>query len=278
MRKITIIVLAFLLFAGYAFADSYVVVRVSGLQEPDQMIAYVVDIKDYDVLQGNTSGKYVQFQITDFDDYESIKNYLAPWHKQIEWEFLGHNYTLDGHRLRVWMTNMSASGLNSLTRTQVENFLNRWNATVNEALTVNNNEVVFDAVVLDAIESEGFWDVDTGNAVFTEKDYDQTSGLHTVEINYSATGWPAEIVAMRIEEKGGTVTKNIPGKIEFTILRSTVFDEFKRSVKEALESQQFSEKLFRVPDQYVQAALNAGGTLQITKNQFTTYIRSRLDD
>ena len=278
MKKLLLTILTFFILAGVALADSYVLVRAAGPQEPDQTIAYIVDIFGRDVLGDDMSGKYVQYQITDFDDYQAIKNYLQPWQKQIEWDFLGHNYTLDGHRLKVWMTNMSASGLNNLTRGQVESFLSRWNAEVNDELTVNNNEVVFDAIVYDAIQSEGFWDgVDISDVEFYEVSYNQTTGVHRIRVDISATSYTPAQAEFQIEQRGGQELLTIGDRVWFSIARDTVFNEFKLSVKEALETQTFSGKLYRIPEAYLPTAED-GYKKQITKNQFVTFIRSRLDD
>ena len=261
-------------------ANTYIIVKAAEDIYPDDLTryqkGYIVEILGHDMLQGDTSGKYCQFHVTDFDYDSAFKgSYIKEWRPEIDWDFVGHDYTLDGHRLRVWMENMSASGLNSLTRDKIENFLNRWNA---EIFSTDVNEVVFDVLVQQVIQSEGFWGRDVLMVGFIEKSYDQPTGVHSIEVNYENAPYTEDQILMSIQERGGEVTKTVLNKITFSISRTQVFDWFKADVKEALNMQMFSRRQFRVPDNVIQMALDAGGTLQITKNQFVTYVRNRLDD
>lgn len=264
--------------------STYIIVKATdGWDTEDKMVyqtGYPVDVFSFDALSGRViPPKFCQFCITDEDDFESIKqSYNKEWRKEIDWEFVGHDYVLDGHRLKVFMTSnvVSASGLNSLTREQVETYLNKWGCSV---YSVAVNEVVFDAVVFDVICSSGFWDdKDVSNISFSENSYDQTTGIHNIEIDYSATSLLESTVINIIESKGGSITSSPTGKVNFDINRSSVFDEFKLAVKYAIESQIYSRRQFKIPSEYVQMALDADGTLNITRQQFATYIYNRLND
>ena len=263
---------------------TYIIVKaVDGWDTEDKMVYQTgdpVDVFNRSVLNHDANPqKFCEFCITDEDDFEAIKAaYNKEWRKEIDWEFVGHNYALDGHRLKVFMISnvVSTSGLNSLTKSQVEQWLNKWNCSIYSTAV---NEVVFDAVVFDVICSSGFWDnKDVSNISFSEIDYDKTLGVHSIEADYSSVSIDPLLVEQIIQDKGGVITSHPTGKVKFDITRGVVFSVFKIAVKDAIESETYSRRQFKVPSKYVQMALDAGGTLNITRKQFATYIYNRLND
>jgi hypothetical protein len=145
------------------------------------------------------------------------------------------------------------------------------------------NSVSFDAVIYEAIASDGFWQRDNIllTVQFSEINYDQASGIHTIEANYRNDPVLSNIAPEKIEaeiiSKGATIVNHPTNKVQFAINRTTVFDIFKQDVKEKVDGV-FSVRKFAIPEQYVQMAINAGGSLSITRQQFATNVRSRLDD
>jgi hypothetical protein len=108
--------------------------------------------------------------------------YMRPWHREIDWEFVSHDWAADAHALRVFAAEgVSASLKGAITRDEVESFLNRWGA---EVLEIAPNSVTFAATVTDAIKSEGFWGMVPPARVLTETAYDQATGTHTMRILY----------------------------------------------------------------------------------------------
>lgn len=242
---------------------------------------YLVDVRNINRLGGmQVPPNFIQIEIIDNDDWAGIEEaYCNEWRMEINWEFVSHDYSIDGHRLKVFMKPelVSVSGLNSLTRSQVENFLNNWGAVVFSAA---QNEVVFDAVVLDAIKSNGFWDRDVGLVVFTEKDYDQATGIHRVEANYSGSDLiqlDDEVIELFITQRGGAITKHVANKVTFEISRDSVFDIFKQDVKEKTYGF-FSRRRFKILQAQIDMALANAGTLSVTQQQFAQYVYNRLDD
>ena len=50
-------------------------------------------------------------------------------------------------------------------------------------VSASQGEVVFDAGIYDAIRSNGFWDYDTANLEFTENSYNESTGIHQIEVD-----------------------------------------------------------------------------------------------
>lgn len=261
---------------------AYIIIKAQDGFDPDDPMTYLagypIDVHGRSALYGRIiPPKYVQVEITDEDDYEAVKaTYCGEWRRLIDWEFVGHDYAIDGHRLRVWMKPevVSVSGLNSLTRAQVETWLNNWGCTVQ---SIAANEVVFDAIVFNCLKSKGFWNYNVSAVTFVEKAYNKTTGIHQVEARYG-TSLSVAAVESAITSKGGVVVSRATGKITFEINRTAVFDEFKIDLKQAVESASFSRRRFKVLPQHIQMAIDAGGTLSVTKQQWAQYVYNRLND
>jgi len=264
---------------------SYILVKAQdGWNLDDPMVymtGYMVDVRNHSRIGGKqVPPKFIQIEITDDDDAQGIQNiYCREWRKEIDWEFVGHDYSIDGHRLRVFVKPefVSVSGLNSLTRDQVETFLNRWNATV---VSIGQNEVVFDATVFNAIKSDGFWNRDVSLVGFTEIDYNSSTGVHRVEANYSASDLnqlsPDQIESY-IVWRGGVINKHPTSKVTFDINRIDVFAVFKQDVR-TKTSGDYNRRSFKLLQQHIDIALANNGTLSVTRQQFAQYIYNRLND
>jgi hypothetical protein len=262
----------------------YILVKAVGGWNPDDPMifqeGYIINARPFKRLGGKqVPPNFIQIELTDADDHAAIDAvYARPWKRFIDWEFVGHDYSIDGHRLNVFVKQeyVSVSGLAGLTREMVENYLNNWGASI---YSIAANSVVFDVTVFGAISSTSFWGGRNISGIeFTENDYDSTTGIHTVEADYSGVAIEPNTVELLVMKNGGTIVKHPTSKITFTIQRSTVFEIFKQSVKEAIDGTPYSQRQFKIPTQYVQAALDNEGTLSVTWAQFAAYVRNRLDD
>ena len=221
--------------------------------------------------------KFGQLVITDATVKQVETAYLSPWQRFIDWEFIGHDWAADAHSLRVFVADgIAASMKGAITREEVETFLNRWNA---EVIDIATNEVRFSATVTDAIKSEGFWGRTVPAGILTETAYDQVTGVHTTRLDYGTLPIGINELAAIITENGCEITTHKPAQKWglFTCGRDTVFAQFKQSVKMALDGQ-FSLRRWRLPAAALQAIINAGGSLEVTKAQVLDVIKNRLDE
>lgn len=232
--------------------------------------------------QSQYGGKQVlpnfgQLVITDATVKQVEDAYMIPWNRVIDWEFVSHDWSADAHSLRVFAKEgVSASMKGALTRDEVESFLSQWGA---EVLEIAPNSVTFAVTVTDAIKSEGFWGRVVPEGILTETAYDQVTGVHTIRLDYSTLPIGINELAAIITENGCEITTHKPAQKWglFTCGRNTVFAQFKQSVKQALDGQ-FSLRRWRLPAAAIQAIVDAGGSLTVTKAQVMNAIKNRLDD
>ena len=204
------------------------------------------------------------------------------WVRKINWEVVNSDLSIDGWRLRILATNPGNSGLGAITNTMVENFITRWNG---EIFSFATNEVIFDIAVYEnlsvpgALQSEGFWGINTSSIIFNEISYIQAGGIHEITADYSATSWNAkpDRVQSLVEQKNGVVNSNSSGVINFTITRNNVLDEFKEEVRGAVENAVYRRQ-FRISETFADTIISEGGVREVTLAQVQGYLLNRLDD
>ena len=262
--------------------SAYILIKVRGYNQDDPLIydtGFPIHVSDKPQLKGKQVPPYfVQAEITDAVKDDLIP-YLRSWKREIDWEFVGHDYAIDGHRLRVFVKPelVSISGVNGLTRTQVENFLNRWGA---EVVSTSPNEVIFDVTIYNAAISTAFWDKELVLIAFTEKAYHSTTGIHQIEANYSSDPDISALSKMQIDSfiasRGGVIINHPTNKVNFEISRETIFATFKEDVRQKTDTI-YSPRKFYFDPADVQLALDNGGSIAITRQQLVNRIRYRLD-
>jgi hypothetical protein len=288
MKRLALVILIALFALPLWGQDSmpvYLLVKVTPAWNPDDPMVYGKGFPVHADITNQYVGKqvlpdFVQFVITDADNLETVRDaYTIPWKREIDWEFVSHDFATDTHTLKAFTKPefVSASGKNRLTRDGVESFLNRWNAVVD---SISLGEVTFTVNALDAIISEGFWGRTVPDGVLTELSYTEATGIHSITIDYGLIpAVPLAELAALITSNGCTITSNKPAqkKATFSCSRDNVFAQFKQSVKDAIDGT-YAIRRWNFLDAAIDAAISAGGSLEVTKAQVTSYIHNRITD
>lgn len=223
--------------------------------------------------------RWIQVVITDKEP-DQIKQYWeTDWKTILRFDIVAHNAAQDGYRVDVstdldWV---SASGLNSLTRSKVEGWLNKWNASV---VNISTNNVRFDAGVYNALISEGFWGYDLTEWDFIENSYDSGTGIHNITVIYPVGIEKEKIVSKIINELGVAAFISLDEQsreIVFEAGSEPVFEAFKEAVRKKVEVR-FRNRVWVINEAGITAALTAGGYVEVTAAQALNYIHSLLDD
>lgn len=171
--------------------------------------------------------KFIVLAVPDATEAE-VQQYIEQWWRRISYTVISSTNSTDTHRLRVQATMFNAtSGEGKITRAMVEGFLTSWGATV---VTVADNAVTFDIVILTALRSEGFWGQAAAQLAITEQSYQSSTGRHRIRINYSAI---AILTAAKAEAevvlRGGTINAHD------TVAKLITADFFRAGVRQAFE-------------------------------------------
>lgn len=162
-----------------------------------------------------------------------VDHFRKPWYFKLDYEVLNHNVALDGYRIRAYSQEAN-SVKGHLTLAKVQWFLDRWNCVFQSAAA---NEVVFDLGVYQLGCSAGIFDRPPGaveNVIFHEISYDQGSGLHVIEADYSAKSWGSTPVERMVNSITDGVVSHANKVIAYNLYRSTAVQAFKNDVIDKL--------------------------------------------
>lgn len=219
-----------------------------------------------------------RFIIIDVSDasQEEVVQYEQEWRQDLDFDVLNSNPSIDGHRLLLWTTNRSATGVGDITRAKAVRFLTLWGAVniVTGTRPTGEAGVRFDLTVTAAATSEGFWGADAGS--FEELGYTQQGGIHDIRWSYPARFRNRPGHAALLDQVGerAEVTASDPDArtIDFRVTRSDVFAAFKASLKMALENF-IRRRRAHLDHAEVDAVVAAGGRVTRTFAELRAMLR-----
>lgn len=236
-------------------------------------------------------GKFVFIRVIDAT-WDELKGYADSWRHNIDYELVGSNLNIDGHRFRIFNTNSGASNYGNLTRNKIEKYLNSWNVDI---FSVNVNEIVIDVVINNMLRSSAFWDYVPGDGLtdiqYSQLSYNKNSGKHVYYLDYSQVrtditdrSLVAKKIAYRLGLRGVTFSNHnsVNQTAEATIYRNDVLKYFRDEVKRKLSKQILVRREYYIEesdvDLLVQYSNNHNGEpFEVTKAQLFNYIKSHLD-
>jgi len=219
---------------------------------------------------------YVQLVITDASRAQ-VSEYTRGWMTEYDYEVINHNVALDGYRIRLWSKYPNVSGQNVITKTQVENYLEGWNGIFQSA---SANEVVFDFGIYQCAISANFWGEWVLNVGFTEVSYDQGTGVHVIDADYSALAQaePSRVEGVVLGVGAEIISHDLENKIiRFSVDRSLVTSKLKADIHDVL-SKRFEMRRYLIMESTVDAMIAQGGRVEKTKAEVLTYMRDRLTE
>lgn len=212
-------------------------------------------------------------------NYGDLAQYCREWEFDVQFDVVAHDSSLDGYRVKASVPPMfyrASDGANGLTRTQVESYLSKWNATIH---SIAANEVVFDALIYDAAISEGFWGDNPALAqvAFSEV-YTEATGVHRITADYSQTNLGMLTVRKLILNRGGNIVTESTGETVFDIERGDVFSWFKKDVRSKAANVyggMFRRRLWGFKESALQWAEGQGGDVTVTMAQLLNNLENR---
>jgi len=200
-----------------------------------------------------------------------VRQYMARWKPDIVFSVIAQDPAIDGYRLEL-SNALAGVTAGQVTRVQVEAFINRWNGTV---VSVSPNAVRFDITVFDAVKSQGFWDHDLVGFAFQELSYDETAGVHQVQVNYSASGRNPTAVENYIESRVDSIVSHSGSVITCEVSRATVRNVLQEDIKRAAEQVDIRTRRYYIDPAQVDTIVREGGTVTVTQTQLMAPLRDR---
>lgn len=187
----------------------------------------------------------------------------------------------DSARVSMFHINPGESNRFPMTREVAEPQFNWWGAIfANE----QQNDIRFDALVLNAYSSNGFWgrgspEDDAGPLPFTltETDYDQASRTHTATIDNDQSGMSWGTVKTWVELRGGSLSEPIGNQAVMTITGDAVVTAMKEDIEGNLHRTLVTRRYYVDPATVNVIQALPDNTLSLTPEQAALQILDKTD-
>jgi len=222
-------------------------------------------------FDGREPDSFVMVEVPDapMTDFE---HHNQSWEREIEFEVVASDPAQDGFRLRLYSSTAN-NGLGSIAREDVEGFITAWGGTIHNYA---DNEVVFDITIYDALTAPAFWELPdiADQVVFTEVSYDQATGVHQIQADYSALGNNPTYVERYVKRMGLTIVSHSNKILTYDADRAIVRDAFQKDMKEKAKKQ-VARRRYHVPAAAVDTIIDNGGTYETDKPTLLNYVTDK---
>lgn len=203
--------------------------------------------------------------MTDFVDYSN------PWKLEIGFAVVAQDTAIDGYRLRLF-SELISGVLGVVSQADVEQFIQSWGGAVH---SVAANEVIFDITIYAALTSPTFWDIDISQVVFTELAYDETTGIHRIQADYSALANNPTYVERYVAVKGLSIVSHADKKLVYDADRAVVRTAFQEDIKRK-SSKTIARRRYYVGSGVVDYIVANGGMVTTDRATLESYVQDKV--
>jgi len=202
------------------------------------------------------------------------RQYNCKWERLIEFEVVAQDASQDGYRLRMFAATVNGA-LGAITRADAETFIESWGGTVH---SFGPNEVVFDVRIYDALTSPAFWgldaDFDISGIEFSEISYDEGTGIHRIEADYSALGNNPSYVEMHVAKNGLVAVSHDNQVLVYDADRSVAREVFEADLADKTK-RKVARRRYHVSAAVVDYIVGQGGRVSTDLSTLAGYIRDK---
>ena len=204
-----------------------------------------------------------------------FEGYNLAWQREIDFEVVASDPAQDGFRLRLFSSTENA-GAGAITKEEVDSFITAWGGTI---VSYGANEVVFDITIYSALTSPAFWELPNiaENVVFSELSYDQATGVHRIQADYSALGNNPTYVERYVRRMGLTIVSHQDKILTYDADRATVREAFQEDLKEK-GRKRVARRRYHIGTDVVDTIIGNGGTYTTDKATLLNYIRDKVTE
>lgn len=217
---------------------------------------------------------FIRVTVTGAVTLEQARAYRDSWTCKYDWVVDNYSAVQDGYRVTISGEKVNLSGVGAITKAKLDTHLEKMGFVHH---TTAQNAVTYDFSIYTVSTSGWFWGRDLTDVTFQENSYVQGTGVHTIQADYGAAGWPMDKVADMVSKKGATVVNNLASVITFTIDKTVVNGILKNYFRERVDAT-VEERQFYVTESYVDTVVAGTGLDTKTKAEFLALINNRLDE
>lgn len=199
---------------------------------------------------------FVIVNISDAEEVSDVNKIIQEWRRKTSYEILDFDPTDDFFQVHIFSDKTISTGhpTAQVTSVNMGEFLTKWGAT---SITDSDGGVVFEITAFNAIKNRGLFDFGTEeeHCQYTEKSYDPTTGIHTIELDYNLTNLKIADV-LSILRSGGMEVVNYDeaaGKCIFIGVREHMIKRL-----EAQVAQKFDTMIARARYRFTDALVDQG--------------------
>jgi hypothetical protein len=186
------------------------------------------------------------------------QDYISEWRHNVTFAIVNSQPSIDGFRLKLTSDAVSLSGKGTIVKAQVQAFFDKWNCTIKSNAS---NSVTFDVAIKDALCSEGFWGFNTSGIVFSETQYNSTTGSHLIEVVTPS------ITDAQIQQKCAINGVAYVAPRSFLATRQEARDAFQADIADKFREIMVSRRRWYVSSIGMNQLAAAGGILTVTPAQ-----------
>jgi len=198
--------------------------------------------------------------------------YSKPWNLELGFEVVAQNTAIDGYRLRLF-SELISGVLGIVSPAAVEQFIMSWGGTIHSTAA---NEVVFDISIYAALTSAAFWEIDVGQIAFSELSYNETTGIHRIQADYSALANNPTYVERYVAGMGLSIVSHADKILIYDADRAVVRDSFQRDIKQKA-SKTIARRRYCVGSGVVDYIVGQGGVVTTDRATLESYIQDKVE-
>ena len=205
---------------------------------------------------------------------KDFKGYNLSWQRELAFKVVSSDTTNDSYRLRLYSTVVDNNGNGAITKEEINEFIQAWNGTV---VDYGDNEVTFDIAIYDALVSPAFWEIPNiaDKVSFTKKSYDESTGVHRIELDYSNIDNNPTYVEGYVERMGLEIVSHDNKILTYDADRSMVDDVLKKELANT-GRKQIARRRYHVSESVVDTIIDNGGTYETDKSTLMDYIKDKV--
>ncbi|MCA1800759.1 MAG: hypothetical protein LC687_07410 [Actinobacteria bacterium] len=221
---------------------------------------------------GKEPDAFVLVEVPDVPMKE-FEGYNLSWQRTLAFDVVASDAAQDGFRLRLY-SETENSGAGAITKEEIDSFIQAWSGTI---VSYGANEVVFDITILGALTSPAFWGLDNiaSQVIFSELSYDQATGIHRIQADYSAIGNNPTYVERYVQRMGLEIISHQNKVLVYDADRDVVSKAFKDDLKDKGDKQ-VTRRRYHISTGVVDTIIGAGGTYTTDKATLLSYVKDKV--